>query len=43
MVDKTKPVVPKSMLTRIVRGILSIENLSPNKLSAAYWADKVKW
>ena len=33
MVDKTKPVVPKSMLTRIVKGIFSIENLSPNKLS----------
>ena len=33
MVDKTKPVVPKSILTRIVKGIFSIENLSPNKLS----------
>tara|TARA_R110000824_G_scaffold100164_1_gene238148 strand:- start:197 stop:709 length:513 start_codon:yes stop_codon:yes gene_type:complete len=33
MVDKTKPVVPKSALTRIVKGIFSIENLSPNQLS----------
>tara|TARA_R110000737_G_scaffold221843_1_gene237207 strand:- start:119 stop:637 length:519 start_codon:yes stop_codon:yes gene_type:complete len=33
MVDKTKPVVPKSTLTRIVKGIFSIENLSPNQLS----------